>query len=174
MEEKQTTSDFSLKSVAIAKLGETEGYDIKQMVNTFSYVESITSPFVAATLTVVDSAGFLNDLPIQGGETVVVTVQTSSSEEPTEYQMVVWKVGNRYAKNQTQSYTLGLISVEALNNECIRLVKPLTGKPDDIIKKILREDLKTEKNIYPESATTKFAMKMLPTNRRPYIDIILL
>ena len=171
MEEKQTTSDFSLKSVAIAKLGETEGYDIKQMVNTFSYVESITSPFVAATLTVVDSAGFLNDLPIQGGETVVVTVQTSSSEEPTEYQMVVWKVGNRYAKNQTQSYTLGLISVEALNNECIRLVKPLTGKPDDIIKKILREDLKTEKNIYPESATTKFAMKMLPTNRRPF-DII--
>jgi hypothetical protein len=171
MEEKQTTSDFSLKSVAIAKLGETDGYDIKQMVNTFSYVESITSPFVAATMTVADSAGFLNDLPIQGGETVVVTVQTSSAEEPVEYQMVVWKVGNRYAKNQTQSYTLGLISVEALNNECVRLVKPLNGKPDDIIKKILREDLKTEKNIYPEDATTQFSVKMLPNNRRPF-DII--
>lgn len=171
MEEKQTTTDFSLKSVAIAKLGETDGYDIKQMVNTFSYVESITSPFVAATLTVADSAGFLNDLPIQGGETVVVTVQTSSSQEPVEYQMVVWKIGNRYAKNQTQSYTLGLVSVEALNNECIRLMKRLQGKPDDIIKKILREDLKTEKNIYPENATTQFEVKMLPNNRRPF-DII--
>ena len=171
MEEKQTTTDFSLKSVAIAKLGETDGYDIKQMVNTFSYVESITSPFVAATLTVADSAGFLNDLPIQGGETVVVTVQTSSSQEPVEYQMVVWKIGNRYAKNQTQSYTLGLVSVEALNNECVRLMKRLQGKPDDIIKKILREDLKTEKNIYPENATTQFEVKMLPNNRRPF-DII--
>lgn len=171
MEEKQTTSDFSLKSVAIAKLGETDGYDIKQMVGKFAYVESITSPFVAATMTVVDSAGFLNDLPIQGGETVVVTVQTNSSEEPVEYKLVVWKVGNRYAKNQTQVYTLGLISVEAVNNECTRLLKKLEGKPDDIIKKILREDLKTEKNIYPEDATTQFSVKLLPANRRPF-DII--
>lgn len=171
MEQVQTTTDFSLKSVLIAKLGETDGYDIKQMVSKISYVESITSPFVAATMTVADSAGFLNDLPIQGGETVKITVQSSSKEEPEEYVMQIWKVGNRYAKNQTQAYTLGLISVEALNNECVRLMKRLEGKPDDIIKKILKEDLKTEKDIFPKDATTQFEIKMLPNNRRPF-DVI--
>ena len=175
MSEFQNITDFELKSVSIAALGETDGYEIKQMVNTFSYVESITSPFVAATMTVADSAGLLADLPIQGGETVKIVVDTSSIEEPQEYVMQVWKVGNRYAKNQTQAFTLGLISVEALNNECVRLVKPLSGKPEEVIQKILIEDLKSSKtfNTTLNSITspTKFSVKMLPTNRRPF-DII--
>lgn len=175
MSEFQNITDFELKSVSIAALGETDGYEIKQMVNTFSYVESITSPFVAATMSVADSAGLLADLPIQGGETVKIVVDTSSAEEPQEYVMQVWKVGNRYAKNQTQAFTLGLISVEALNNECVRLVKPLSGKPEEVIQKILIEDLKSSKtfNTTLNSITspTKFSVKMLPTNRRPF-DII--
>lgn len=170
-QEFQNVTDFELKSVVIAALGEEEGYEIKQLVNSFSYVESVTSPFVAATLRIVDSATLLSDLPIQGGETVKVAVQTSVQDDPQEYVMQVWTVGNRYAKNQTQAYTIGLISVEALNNECVRLMKRLEGKPDDIIKKILREDLKTEKNFFPEDATTQFAVKYLPTNRRPF-DVI--
>ena len=170
-EQFQNTTDFSLKSVAIARLGETDGYDIKQMVNSFSYVENVASPFVAATMLVVDSAGFMNDLPIQGGETVVVTVQTSSTSEPQEYQLSVWRIANRGNQGKAQVYTLGLVSVEALNNECVRLLKKLEGKPDDIIKKMLREDLNTQKDFFPAEATTQFAVKMLPANRRPF-DII--
>jgi len=175
MEQFQNVTDFSLKSVLIAPLGETDGYEIKQMVNTFSYVESITSPFIAATMTVADSAGLLQDLPIQGGETVKVTVQTSSREEPEEYVLQVWKVGNRYAKNNTQAFTIGLISVEGLNNECVRLMKKLEGHPEEIIAKILTEDLKTTKSFVTTlngmSSPTQFSVKMLPTNRRPF-DII--
>ena len=175
MEKFQNVTDFSLKSVLIAPLGETDGYEIKQMVNTFSYVESITSPFLAATMTVADSAGLLQDLPIQGGETVKVTVQTSSKEEPEEYVLQVWKVGNRYAKNNTQAFTIGLISVEGLNNECVRLIKRMEGHPEEIIAKILTEDLKSTKpfvtTLNGMSSPTQFSVKMLPTNRRPF-DII--
>ena len=171
MEKFQNSTDFSLKSVAIARLGETDGYDIKQMVNSFSYVENVASPFVAATMVVVDSAGFMNDLPIQGGETVVVTVQTSSTSQPQEYQLSVWRIANRGNQGKAQVYTLGLVSVEALNNECVRLLKKLEGKPDDIIKKMLREDLNTQKDFFPAETTTQFAVKMLPANRRPF-DII--
>lgn len=172
----QNTTDFSLKSVVIAALGETEGYEIKQMVGTFSYVEGITSPFVAGTMTVVDSAGLLANLPIQGGETVKIVVDTSSIDEPQEYVMQVWKVGNRYAKNQIQSFTLGLISVEGLNNECVRLTKRLEGKPEEIISKILTEDLNSDKvplitNLNGMTSPTQFSLKMMPNNRRPF-DII--
>ena len=78
-------------------------------------------------------------------------------------------------RTKTQSYTLGLISVEALNNECVRLIKRLEGKPEEIIGKILKENLKTEKdfivNLNGMTSPTQFAIKMLPTNRRPF-DII--
>lgn len=169
MENFKNITDFSLKSVVICKLGEKEGYEIKQLVNTFSYVESITSPFIAATLTIADSAGLINNLPIQGGETVKVTVQTSSKEDPEEYSLLVWKIGNRYAKNNVQSYVLGLISEEALNNEYFRLIKPLSGKGDKIVAEILEKQLKTDKKLFSE--TTQFEMKLIPSNRRPF-DII--
>jgi len=169
MEQFQNITDFSLKSVSIAPLGETDGYEIKQMIGTFAYVESVTSPFAAATLTVADSAGLLNDLPIQGGETVKVVVQTSIKEDPEEYVMQVWKIGNRYAKNNTQAYTLGLISVEALNNECVRLIKRIEGSGDSIVSSILKDDLNSTKEFFSES--TEFSIKMLPNNRRPF-DVI--
>jgi hypothetical protein len=161
----QNITDFSLRSVSITSVGSNNAYEIKQMVNTFSYVESLNSPFVAATLTIADSAGLLNDLPIQGGETVRVIVETSSSDDPVVYDLIVWKIGNRYAKNQTQAYTLGLISEEALNNEYTRLIKPLNGTGDSIIIEMLNE-LGTKKEIFSEP--TEFKFKFLPNNRRPF------
>ena len=169
MEQFQNSAEFTLKSVQIAALGETDGYEIKQMINTISYVESITSPFVAATMSIADSAGLLNDLPIQGGETVKITVQTTSSERPQEYTFLVWKIGNRATKNNTQVYTLGLLSEEALNNEYVRVFKPLKGNVRDIVAKLLSEDLKSKKTLTSEP--TKFDVKMIPANRRPF-DLI--
>ena len=170
MEQFQNATDFSLKSVIIAALGEEDdGYEIKQMVGTFAYVESISSPFVVATMSVADSAGLLAGLPIQGGETVKVTVATSIKNEPDEYVLRVWKIGNRFAKNNVQAFTVGLVSAEAFNNECTKIYKPLTGKGDAIVADILQNSLKTEKEFFSE--TTEFEQKFLPSSTRPF-DII--
>lgn len=169
MEQLQNSAEFSLKSVQIAALGQKDGYEIKQMINTFSYVESVTSPFVAATLLVADSAGLLNSLPIQGGETVKIVVQTSSIETPQEYTLLVWKIGNRVAKNNMQSYTLGLISEEALNNEYVRVFKPINGNIQKAVADLLSKDLKSSKKLYSEP--TEFDVKLIPANRRPF-DLI--
>ena len=64
----QNITDFQLKSVAIAALGEIRDMRSSKWLVHSTYVESVTSPFRAATLTVVDSAGLLSDLPVQGGE----------------------------------------------------------------------------------------------------------
>ena len=59
----QSTTDFTLKSVVIYPLGESEGINITNLVNTFTYVESVLSPSVAGTLAVVDSVGLFQKLP---------------------------------------------------------------------------------------------------------------
>jgi hypothetical protein len=46
-----------------------------------------------------------------------------------------------------QTYSLGLISVEALSNEGVRVSKTLKGKPDKIVNDLLKEYLKTDKKI---------------------------
>lgn len=162
-------TDFRLKGVKIYPKAGGSAVSITQLVNSFNYVESITAPFLSATMEVVDSGGLLQGLPIQGAETVEIEVLTSFSEEAVKYTMVIWKVGNRFAQNQKQAYTLGLISVEALNNEVMRVDKRLDGNPNKIIDKLLKDTLKTDKQFYNEPS--KFEVKMIANGKRPF-DII--
>ena len=79
---------------------------MKKLVASFNYSESITSPFLTATAQIVDSVGLINTLPIKGGEMVQVKVLTTISEEPFVYNMKIWQVGNRFAEQKKQVYTL--------------------------------------------------------------------
>ena len=171
-EQFQNSLDFTIQSVRVWPAGKPTGkgaIDMTGTVITFSYVESITSPFVAATMTVLDSGGLLGGLPIQGSENIWIRVKTSSEEEPITYKMKIWSVNNRFAKGQKQVYTLGLISSEAIVNETIRVTKPLEGHSDSIVKELVSEIIKSEKEVYSE--VSRFKLKMLPCRRRPF-DII--
>ena len=115
MMEFSSSTDFSLESFVITPhVGEK--VEVKKLVASFNYSESITSPFLTATAQIVDSVGLINTLPIKGGEMVQVKVLTTISEEPFVYNMKIWQVGNRFAEQKKQVYTLGLISEEAITN----------------------------------------------------------
>lgn len=165
----QSTVDFTLKSVNIYPVGSDKKISITNLVNTFNYVESILAPCVVGNLQVVDSAGFLQQLPIQGTEIVEISVVTSASQEPVDYRFRVWKVANRYVQNQQQAYTLGLISEEALNNEAIKITKSVAGKPDEISKNLISTTLQSSKTLFTEPALRE--VKMMAVRRRPF-DII--
>lgn len=169
MAEFQTTTDFQLTSVVISPADGSKGFEVKNLVQIFSYIESVRYPVVMATVVVVDSGGLLNSLPIQGGEIVKIKVKTNANPGGLEYTMRVWKIGNRYVKNQDQAYTLGLVSEEALNNEFARIETPLEGKPDEIIAKMLKETLKTTKSFYSEPCL--FATRLIAARRRIF-DIV--
>lgn len=171
MKKFNNATDFELVSVKITPHGDEKGQPITKMVTDIKYSESITSPFVAMSLQVVDSVGMLQgnapmNKPIQGGEKVEVQVLTSGVDETIVYEMVVWKVANRFVQNEKQSYTLGLISPEALNNEVMRVENRLEGNPESIIADLLQNKIKTSKVLYSEPA--RFEVKMLPNRRRPF------
>ena len=162
-------TDFQLKGVKIYPKGGGSPTQIKQLINTFSYVESVFAPFLSGTMEVVDSGGLLQGLPIQGAEKVEIEVLTNASEEAVVYTMVVWKVGNRYAQNNKQAYTIGLISQEALENEVNRVQRRLEGNPESITKDLLTNSLKTAKTVYSEPSL--FEVKFNANNGRPF-DVI--
>ena len=169
MEKFKSNTDFSLKSVKVYPNDGRKPFQVRQLINSFNYVENITNPFLSATMEVVDSGGLLQGLPIQGGETVEISVQTNISEEPFDYKMFIWTVGNRFVRQQKQVYTLGLVSAEALINEVTRVNKPLFGNPESIIIELIKNTLKTSKDVFSEPS--KFETKLIPNRRRPF-DII--
>ena len=118
---------------------------------------------------VVDSAGLLIGLPIQGGEKVIIEVNSTAFKKKIEYEFVIWTVQNRFAQQKKQSYDIGLVSAEALINEVTRINKPLSGNPESILNDLLINSLKTTKTIYSEPS--KFETKMIPNRKRPF-DLI--
>lgn len=169
MEKFRSNTDFSLKSVKVYPNDGRKPFQVRQLINSFNYVENITNPFLSATMEVVDSGGLLTGVPIQGGETVEISVQTNISEESYDYKMVIWTVGNRFVRQQQQAYTLGLVSAEALLNEVVRITKPLSGNPESIVIDLIKNSLKADKEIFSEPS--KFETKMIPNRKRPF-DLI--
>ena len=172
----QNSSEFKLKKCTISygDGSNTTSLLSGDMIAAFSFHESIVKPFVAGSLMLSDSTGFLTNFPIQGGEIVEIEVSTSFDEQTnkgqaTKYKLKVMRVASRTIKEKMQIYTLVMLSEEAFVNEIVRLEDPLSGKPDELVTKLVREKLKSSKEIFVEPC--KFSVKMLPAKRRPF-DII--
>ena len=165
----QSTTDFNLTSIVISRADGGGSQEMKNLVHSFTYIENLAYPFVMGAIQVVDSGGLLNKLPIQGGETVEINLKTSVQPEGQTYKLRVWKIADRFVQNKDQTYTLGLVSEELLNNEFARVEVPLTGKPDQIIAKLLKEYLKTTKEFYSE--TCLFESKLIASRKRIF-DIV--
>ena len=165
------SSDFRLKSFRIFQSGTNRDLEIKKLVADFQYVESILSPFVVAAATIVDSAGLIGSLPIKGGERVVIDMDTNISEVPIRYDMVIWKVSNRYARQNKQTYSISLISPEALQNEIKKVGVVLSGNPEQIIEKLIKqpEYIGSQKEFFSEPSL--FENKLVGNNKRPF-DLI--
>ena len=172
----QNSSEFKLKKCTISygDGSNTTSLLSGDMIAAFSFHESIVKPFVAGSLMLSDSTGFLTNFPIQGGEIVEIEVSTSFDEQTnkgqaTKYKLKVMRVASRTIKEKMQIYTLVMVSEEAFVNEIVRLEDPLSGKPDEMVTKLVREKLKSSKEIFVEPC--KFSVKMLPAKRRQF-DII--
>ena len=137
-------SSFILKKALIYNVKGDKSFDITDLVVRFDYYEDITLPTVSAKLTLVDSgANLIASLPIQGFEKIELTIE-AADEETYEYTMRVYKIDNRFSGDRFQTYSLGLISLEALLNEGVRVAKTLKGKPDEIVKELLEKYLKVD------------------------------
>ena len=139
------------------------------MILSFDFMENLMSPFVSGQLLLSDSADFINTFPIEGGEQVLISMNHSFEKEPIEYDLRVYKIGNRTIDGKKQTYSLMLVSEEGIVNESIKVTEPLDGNAESLTIKLLREKLKTGKKIMSEPS--RFKVRMIPGNMRPF-DII--
>ena len=166
----QHSSEAKLIRCIISKNGLKGRALGSDMIAAFDVFESIESPFMAGSLTVSDSKNFINDYPIDGGETIQMELKTTFSDTPIEYSFVISKIGARIIKNKMQVYELILCSPEALINESLRVQDSLSGNPETIVEKMLGDEyLGSTKEFFSEPS--RFEIKLIPNRTRPF-DII--
>ena len=109
------------------------------MIASFDFMESITSPFTSGQLLISDSSDFINTFPIEGGEQITVSIKHTFDKNPVEYDLRVYKIAGRVLNGKKQVYSLMLVSEEAIINESVKLQEPLDGNPESLTIKLIRE-----------------------------------
>tara|TARA_B100001939_G_scaffold340124_1_gene347762 strand:- start:233 stop:1564 length:1332 start_codon:yes stop_codon:yes gene_type:complete len=169
--------------------------DLRLGTVSVDYYEDIFSPTITAKIRVINTGDSIapkddptgprqsiyHGLPLRGGERVVLKIKDRGvgkvgidfSKEPSDY-LYVSSITDVISDTQRESFTLHLVSREAITNETTRVVKkyPTTLPINESVKKILNDVLKTEK--YDKSSIEKSQNKygFLGNLRKPFTILV--
>ena len=161
-------SSVQLKSCLIQGTTSNDPFDATNGVVRFDYFEDIEAPTIFASLVIGEESmnSMISDIPLQGGERVEIKVKTAVDEKEHTYQFVIYKIYSRYVTDRFQTYTLGLVSQEALVNEMAMVGDVQKGLPSQIVINLLKDNLETEKEVFVDEAMNK--VKFQPGKKTPF------
>ena len=162
-------SGLRYQYVTIASLDGSKKIDLTNSILEMNYYEDILSPCITMTIVMENTHSIFNGLPIRGGESVAMEIETASSNFKLDgtRAMFVYKVSNLDAEGTNEKFTLHLVSKEGLQNETVRCQKKYEKSTiDNHIKDILKNTLQTDKigTIEPSSNSYTF----IGNNKKPF------
>ena len=169
--------------------------DLRLGTISVDYYEDIFSPTITAKIRVVNTGDSIapkdnpdgpkqsiyHGLPLRGGERVTLKIKDQGetktgldfSRNPSDY-LYVSSITDVISETQKESFTLHLVSREAITNETSRVIKkyPVSLSINDSVKKILEDVLKTNK--FSDSTIEKSQNKygFIGNLRKPFTVLI--
>ena len=164
----------------------SQDIDISTGVLGIDYYEDIFSPTITAKILVYNTGDSIegkdgkmqsiyNGLPLRGGERLSLRIAPNSegnggldfSETYKDY-LYVSSITNVLHESQSETFTLNLVSREAITNETTRVpVKFSTASAIDVsVKKIIQDYLKTDKEIDADPTSNKYGF--IANMRKPF------
>jgi len=145
--------------------------DITNSLLFFDYFEDLLSPCITAIAQITNSSSLFNILPIRGGEKVAISVDTAFGEFllDGDNALYVTKVTGLDAQTQNETFTLHMVSLEALSNETSRCEKKYNDATIDIhVKDILKNVLNTKKFDNKNIEVTSNSYSFISNNKKPF------
>jgi hypothetical protein len=124
--------------------------DLIPFVTEFNIYESIFEPFITATAAFDDSRGVV-DLYVLNGSEVSIRYRSYKDSDPVTMKFIVDSANAILpdSMGRSQTYFLNLISVDTMRAIAVRVDENYVNlAPEDMIKNILKDKIKTNKNFY--------------------------
>lgn len=166
----QALTDFSYKKVEILSLDGKVRMDLTNSILFCDYFEDILSPCITMTMQIISNYSIFNEMPIRGGEKVVLDLDTPSGKFilDGDYGLYVYKVSGLVTDGTKEMFTLHLVSREVLTNETVRVQKKYEKKPiSDHVTSILKDILKTKKYKSENIEKTANSYSFIGTLKKP-------
>jgi len=159
----------------------------------FEYYEDIFSPTITAKIKIIDNGNVItpadgksgdrqsiyNGLPLRGGERLSLKIAGNSSTNPgldfskkAEDYFYVSSITDVISETNRETFTLHLVSREAITNETVRVSKkfPTSLRISDSVEKILKESLKTNKVGKIDKSSNKYGF--VGNLRKPFTVLV--
>jgi hypothetical protein len=165
--------------------------DISTGAISFDYYEDIFSPTITAKIKIVNTGNTIvaeggtgrqsiyNGLPLRGGERVLAKIAGNSAFNPgldfskkVEDYLYVSSITDVISETNQESFTLHLVSREAITNETTRVSGkyPTSFKISDSVEKILKDTLKTTKIGTIDKSSNKYGF--IGNMRKPFTVLV--
>ena len=180
----QKSRQFEFKKIILTTNGEDgKEYDLRAMVPSFNYFESIEAPFCRLELSIVDSVDF--NLNLSGGEKVELDLETEAANGKGKLKLNfrVYKIGKIVKSERGQLYIIYCCTPEMYNNEINKVFKAFGAisegsskdeehVPKHIVKKYLKAPGKRikEEHFEPHSKVTVLSPNWRPVDLITYIS----
>ena len=167
--------------------------DLRAAAIAFEYYEDIFSPTITAKIKIVDNGNVIapvddpdgdrqsiyNGLPLRGGERLSLKIAGNSATNPgldfskkSDDYLYVSSITDVISESNRESFTLHLVSREAITNETTRVGTkfPTSLKITDSVEKILKETLKTNKIGNLDKSSNKYGF--MGNLRKPFTVLV--
>ena len=148
--------------------------DLRGGVISFSYYEDVLSPYISAQVQIVntgesvidkekDITTVYNGLPIRGGEVLNIRIPSTSQgpgldfTEKNNNPLFVASITNILQDALRETFTLNLVSREAITNETAFVGKKFSPKITSSVRDIIEKYLLSEKNIDDDETDNDYA-----------------
>ena len=147
-------------------------FDISENIIEFDYYEDILQQSVSATMKIVSSFSYVNQLPIRGGEKVELNIVTSFGDTIFEGDnaLYVYKVSDINTSRMVEECTIHLTSLEHFSNQSTRCMKKYNFQGiDQHVEDILKNTLETKKNIKVEPTANSYTF--IGNSKKPFTTL---
>ena len=156
---KKNTFDIVLKNLSIILKGNGTETNLNGGLITLNIYEDIFSNFLTGKINVVDTHDLQKNFPLIGNENLEITYASSNDDSPKLLNFKIYKLDSdpkvTTSFEHQKIITLYFCSKEMITNSSIAISKKFDGKPNSIVKDLVKNNLKSKKKINTDSVTNK-------------------
>ena len=169
MPEPQSAGDYNIVSFLIHSHRSKEPIEIGRHVDEIEIYENIELPYLTGTFTMKDDQNIYDRIDFNGTELLEISFESTHN-----FGVIITKrftvseiVSSAKATENIEGFEIKMIESNAFNSAMMQINKTYTGTPDQIIKKILKDNLDIDMakedmpRIEPYQETMKFVVPFM-------------
>jgi len=159
------TKGHKIKSFEVFTDQSGEPVNMLGLISFIKYFEDVIDPSLHMDITIADTNGLINKIPIRSGSAVIINLEHPSQDDLIEMKLIVTNISGHIIDQKREIYTLTCETIGALSNHTNRVWTKYKGSIAVSVGKILNEKIDGKINFVD---TTSNDCEFYGNYRRPF------